>query len=75
MEIVIRRARLIRQAREMGLNEAARAAGVDAAQLSRFERNERGVNYATLKKLATLYRVPIDELLKIEAFDEDPVRA
>jgi transcriptional regulator with XRE-family HTH domain len=44
--------RTVREAQGLGLNETARAAGIDPAHLSRIERGRAGLTVPTLARLA-----------------------
>jgi transcriptional regulator with XRE-family HTH domain len=70
MDVVTRRrARVIREAKGLSLTEAAKAAGINKAQLSRFERAERDLFYEAQRALADFYAVTIGELRELVAVE------
>lgn len=57
----------LRQARrnsKMSLFQAAQALGINKSTLSKYERGKSKVKSDTLLKMAEIYNVPIEELLK-----------
>jgi transcriptional regulator with XRE-family HTH domain len=61
-----------RQAKGLGLNELARLAKVDPAQLSRLERaSQVSAHAATLRKLAKALEMDIELLMRLNALGRD----
>lgn len=58
--------RKVRQEREWGVNQLARAAGVNSSKISRIENNREPAWYVTVKKLATTLGVDVEELMHRE---------
>lgn len=58
----IRRARFIREARRLSLEDVSEATGLKKSRLSRYERCERMMTHAALDQLSKMYRQPIDSL-------------
>lgn len=58
----IRRAKLMREARGLELQEVASETGIEASHLSRYERMERPLSYEKLKALAAYFGCEIDAL-------------
>ena len=67
----VRRARLIREARGISLDDLHSHTNLKAARVSRFERCERTMAYEALRTLADYYDVPIDVLLEEVLIDGD----
>lgn len=61
-----------RRAKGLGLNELARLAKVDPAQLSRLERaHQVGAHAATLRKLAKALEVDVEDLMRLNALTRE----
>jgi transcriptional regulator with XRE-family HTH domain len=60
----IRRARLIREARDESLGDVQKAVGIKRSTLSRFETCQRTLPYDKLRALSAHYNVTIEQLLE-----------
>ena len=64
---------LLRRLRgEMGLREAGRRTGISGSYLSQIERGDRRPGPSVLKRLATLYGVDLQGLLKRAGYLDEP---
>ena len=61
--------KLYRENKKMTQNEVAEALGVKAATISKYEAGTLEPNIESLKKLADLFEVSVDELIKEDTFD------
>jgi transcriptional regulator with XRE-family HTH domain len=67
MEVNVERLKELRKLRALSQQELARAAGIGRATLSRIERGETGAHGRTLRRLAEVLGVGVEELVKVEA--------
>ena len=61
--------KLYRENKKMTQNEVAETLGVKAATISKYEAGTLEPNIESLKKLADLFEVSVDELIKEDTFD------
>ena len=66
MEVNVERLKELRKLRALSQQELAEAAGIGRATLSRIEREETGAHGRTLRKLAEVLSVGVEELVKGE---------
>lgn len=64
MEVNVERLKELRKLRAMSQEELAEAAGIGRATISRIERGETGAHGRTLRRLAGVLSVGVEELVK-----------
>ena len=66
MEVNVERLKELRKLRALSQQELADAAGVGRNTISRIERGETGAHGRTLRRLAEVLSVGVEELVKVE---------
>ena len=69
MEVNVERLKELRKLRAMSQEELAEAAGIGRATISRIERGETGAHGRTLRRLAGVLSVGVEELVKTGGSD------
>jgi transcriptional regulator with XRE-family HTH domain len=66
MEVNVERLKALRQLRALSQQELSERSGVGRATISRIERSETGAQGRTLRRLAEVLGVGVEELVKVE---------